>query len=239
MLRRSSCNRIFMANMCQGPHARPPIQEDYDNAVVRGKLLGKSRKYYMSDFMKDLDREHMYRWRGGVKARHVLQRTVIRDQHQHWNQMYNSWEIKIEQEQSQMSPCAYPIIMNQNGRHELNNNGRFNVNWCFFNREPFKYLDKQQAINLMQQQGMFYTVIDEYTNDDEDYKYYFKANLYSDNFPWVKDPETTPQKGDADYDWKGTETFDYSNKAEMTKMKNEFQTLWKIPAPKKSVPATK
>jgi hypothetical protein len=36
-----------------------------------------------------------------------------------------------------------------------------------------------------------------------------RHNLYQHNFPWIKDPITTHEVGDADYSWKERDEFDY------------------------------
>ncbi|EPY34069.1 hypothetical protein AGDE_08023 [Angomonas deanei] len=104
-----------------------------------------------------------------------------------------------------------------------------------------KEIEKDAAIEFAESWGLKYVVLDEVRKPSVDQCMYFTHSLFAHKFHWSPEPPTNHAVGDAEFQWKGDEQFDYKDfGARMAKAprRNEFRSLWTSAAVKGAAPAS-
>uniref|UniRef100_A0A7S1L8A5 Uncharacterized protein n=1 Tax=Neobodo designis TaxID=312471 RepID=A0A7S1L8A5_NEODS len=231
MLRRTSAVLAF--NPATGPanQCGHPTNENMDELIRYIKHAKKLRQYFGSHFQRIPDREAYYNAYGGPKAgRFVIRRTTTKRQYYHHNATKDRWAIHSHNTKSVYSGVGGGGIYKNIWDNQVSGTNAFwDVTFKMFGKD----LDKDKAIEWMEGWGTPFKLQDEYVEPRMADMAYQRHALYADNFPWIKDPEIGGWKGDADYQWKGRESIDYTNHGAATKaVANEFRSLWGIPEKK-------
>lgn len=194
-------------------------------AMILAKERRKRLRYLGSFYHHWSDRHHLYTSQGGVNGtKFILDRQRSRVQYHHPIRYKDKYTVRT----IKTGGAQYDMIGNlTRERWDLQ---LFTTN--IFNDTSFKRffrsLDKDAAIEFLEQWGVKYVLLDEMRKPSVQDCMYFKHKLYAHNFPYIPDPVQTWQYGDADYQWKGTEKLDYSKYGATTKdSRNDFRSLWR------------
>lgn len=199
-----------------------------DLAMLLMKERRKRVRYLGSMWHHFGDRHHLYSIMGGYNgSRIILQKTHTRHQYYHPG-MYsrlgdNQWQIRSVKTKNSNYDLFGGFTRSRWDQQIMGTNALND----FSLKHHFRGLGKDEAIEILEQWGLKYVVIDELRKPQMVDMTYLKHKLYAHNFPWIRDPVTNSQKGDADHWWKGQENIDYSNYGAASKIGNSFTSLWK------------
>lgn len=225
MLKSTSVCRIFGINPCMPRVLTRITPNKLELSMIMIKERRKRVRYLGSMWHHFGDRHFLYQTMGGVNgSKIILHRSHGRHQYHHPSKYHDKWSVR----QIKMQGQQYAGF---GGYHKDRMNLQ-TVGTNFFQDGPlkrsFKGLNKDEAIEILEQWGLKFVVLDELKRPSLVECMYWKHKLYAHNFPWIKNPVTNAQIGDADYSWKGTEKFDYSVYGATTKSeKNSFTSLWR------------
>lgn len=224
MLRTTGKADIYFTIGCSrlGGGVVPNNSAILEKIIVNVKERTKRTSYYAGFLMRNPDRELMYAHSGGPKqGRFWIKRRSAKNQHFHWHTTWEKYTVTpVNTHPWQLLGGIHRCIWDHtsSSSNVLNDTG-FKV--------TMRNCDKTSAVRHMDMWGLKYTILDERSSPKMIDFSYVRHRLYSQNFPWKKDPVLGPSVGDADYDWKGVEKLDYSKYGATIKSeRNSFQSLW-------------
>eukprot|EP00331_Platyophrya_macrostoma_P022781 CAMPEP_0176434310 /NCGR_PEP_ID=MMETSP0127-20121128/16599_1 /TAXON_ID=938130 /ORGANISM="Platyophrya macrostoma, Strain WH" /LENGTH=238 /DNA_ID=CAMNT_0017817019 /DNA_START=82 /DNA_END=798 /DNA_ORIENTATION=- len=197
-------------------------------ATLLMKERRKRIRYLGSAWHHYGDRHWVYGCLGGVRngSKLIVSRTHSRHQFWHPQKWSNTYSVR----QVKTKATAYDGFGGYMRDRSIGQPVTSNLYGDVF-KKNFRGMNKDEAIEIMEQWGMKFVVMDELRKPSVVDTMYWKHKLYSHNFPYIRDPVTNARKGDADYSWKGVEKFDYSQFGATTKCaKNDFTSLWRLAA---------
>lgn len=186
----------------------------------------KRMRYLGSHFQRYNDRLCWYGIRGNLRrgTRYVITRHTTRTQYVHPSHGHHNVDIRA----IKLSGAQYDQMGNTTrNTWDLSMASTNPLNDVAMKRW-MRNISRQSAINLLEQWGVRYVLLDEERKPQVVDSKYHKHSLFAHKFYWTPDPPTNGGKGDADWKWKGTELIAYDNYGAQTlSAKNVFRSLWK------------
>eukprot|EP00744_Colponema_vietnamica_P006605 GILI01009574.1.p1 GENE.GILI01009574.1~~GILI01009574.1.p1 ORF type:complete len:305 (-),score=68.99 GILI01009574.1:164-1078(-) len=207
------------------------LEQITSTQLERTLVLLKERKKRMrrnGSFLQHYsDRDMFYNLMGGPKgAIFIVERVPDRKNYIHHHSRAQQYHIRVVKKRNNAyDQMGHIMRHNQmwDGSHNSTNplyDGALRVNW--------RGVTKDNAVAMFERWGVKGMVMDEIMKPNQGDMKYFKHRLYMYNFPWIRDPVTTRDKGDADWSWKGEDKMDYSTYgAKTADSRNDFMSLWR------------
>lgn len=186
----------------------------------------KRLRYLGSHFQRYNDRLYWYGIRGNLKrgTRYVVHRHSTRAQFLHPSHGHNTVDIRA----IKLSGAQYDQMGNTTrNTWDLSMASTNPLNDVAM-RRWMRNISRQNAINLLEQWGVRYVLLDEERRPQLVDSKYHKHSLFANKFYWRPDPHTDGRVGDVETKWKGLELIPYDNYGASTaSAKNAFRSLWK------------
>ena len=233
MLRRTSTALVFMGQQGPAKWCGHPTNDNIDELIIYVKNAKKLRQWYGSHFQRCPDREIMYMSMGGPRGgRFTIKRAFSKKQFYHHNYDHGKYAIHHTNPTNPWSGVGgggqfHGFWDNQ----VMGTNAWWDLTFKMFGKD----LTKDKAIEWMEDWGVKFKLLDEYSAPRMKDMLYVRHKLYAHNFPWIRDPIVNSHQGDPDHVWRGRDQFDYSQHGAATaSVANEFRSLWGV---KPAVPA--
>lgn len=198
-----------------------PNNNNLDSVLVNVKERYKRSSYYAGYLMRNPDREFFYGQAGGPRqGKFFIRRTHRKTQYMHWNTLLDKYQVNHVHTHPWQGFGIVRSIWDHNA-------GPTSSYYETSLKVTMKQCDKSAAVRTLETWGMKYVILDERTQPRNIDFLYVKHKLYHTKFPYLKAPTTMGHVGDADFDWKGEEKFDYTVHGASTKTpRNNFTSLW-------------
>ena len=197
------------------------------------------KRYLGSELQHTDQRMAWYLTNGGAKSQRIIVEPAHRDRRQFHHPMANHDKSDIRTVKTNNAQYDLPGGYSRYypSRELLDTTGGI---ISTFGIPNYFSMETDPLVCYAECTGQRFIVHDSVTKPRAENFQYHKHKLYAHNFPWIKEPVTNHQYGDADYNWKGTETIDYSSCGASTKdPRNNFRSLWRDAAEKYAdAPAT-
>lgn len=185
----------------------------------------KRMRYLGSHFQKYNDRLCWYGIRGNLSrgTRYVVTRHATRTQYVHPSHGHGNVDIRA----IKLSGAQYDQMGNTTRTTwDLSMASTNSLNDVAMKRW-MRNISRQNAINLLEQWGVKYVLLDEERKPQVVDSKYHKHSLFANKFYWSPDPKTDGRIGDVETKWKGLEQIPYDNYGAKTpSAKNAFRSLW-------------
>lgn len=227
MLRRSTPALVF--HNSQGPmkHCGAPSNATLDQIIQYVREVRKTRAYYGSWLHKCPDREWYYIIFGGPKrgSMYLKRKSSRHRQFDHLLEKKDAYELTVVS----TFPWLGVAGVNRQIWDQAFTQWPTSFDGTMRPKNPKRTWDKDLGIRHMEEIGLKFKVFDDKIQPKMENMKYYKHRLYAHNFPWLKEPVTTPWHGDVDYSWKGRGDLDYSEYGAATRsVGNEFRSVWGV-----------
>lgn len=188
----------------------------------------KKRLHYLGSHFQGLnDRFYWYTNRGTLRrgTRYVVNKHSTRAQYVHPSHGSNSVDIRS----IKLAGAQYDQMGNTTRTTWDLSMGTTNPANDIAMKRWMRNISRQNAINLLEQWGVRYVLLDEERKPQVVDSKYHKHRLFAEKFYWSPSPETNAYKGDAEMKWKEGELIPYDDYGAHTpSSKNAFRSLWKV-----------
>lgn len=207
------------------------LQQITTTQLERTLVLLKERKKRIrrnGSFLQHYaDRDMFYNLMGGPRgALFIVERVPDRKHYIHHLSRHEQYHIRVVKKRNNAYDQQGTVM-----RHHQMWDGTHNTTNPLFDgalRLQMRGISKDNAIAMFERWGVKGIVMDAFMKPNQGDMKYFKHRLYMYNFPWLRDPITTRDKGDADWAWKGEDKIDYSSYGAKTEdSRNDFMSLWR------------